>query len=69
MTAPVAFFVPDHLVIVRTLRMKLLDVLDNETLHLKDAQDWEDFKQRLGRVQGIETALRILTETEQDMRN
>lgn len=69
MTAPIAYMVPDSPGAVRHLRDRLREQKLKCIEELVSASDWSDFKERLGKVRGLEMALQICAEVEKEMRN
>lgn len=63
----VSFFVPDTPKLTRNLRGKLSEERLKRIEQLVGAEDWPDFKQRLGAIRGLEIALKLCIETEQDL--
>ena len=73
MTAPatVRVFSNDHPALPRNVRAKLEKLRDELALHLANglAQDWADYKQRVGVIQGITDAIDVCIESEKEMRD
>lgn len=49
---------------VRTIRNKLQKLKADRSSDLQFAQDWSDFKRRVGEIQGLDEALRVCDEIE-----
>jgi len=69
MPDPVTFYFPDHPHSLRTLRQKLEEEHEKRVHELVVSDKWEDFTERRGVIRGLEIALKLCNDLEQDMRN
>ncbi len=65
--SPVQFFVPDMPKLARNLRGKLTAEYDKLKNQIVNADSWDEFNQRAGVIRGLEIALKLCIETEQDL--
>ncbi len=68
-SSPVSYFIPESPQFTRKLREKLMEERDKRRAQLELAADWPDYKHRVGAIAGLEIAIRLCIEIEQDMRN
>jgi hypothetical protein len=65
-------FALDHPAAARTHRAKLAKLKEDQVKQLLSpgiVKSWEDYKQRIGRLQGLDDALNLLSEAEQEDNN
>ncbi len=60
----IQFFAPDHPALGRTLRGKLEKMKAEKLEDLLVSQDWPDFKQRKGVIDGLQEAITECVEAE-----
>jgi hypothetical protein len=68
--AAVQYFTPDHPAVARSVRGKLMKLRGElaEQLAAGYAQDWADYNKRAGVIRGIDDALKICEEMENEER-
>ena len=68
MADPVHIFAADHPRQYRNLRQKLLELYKQQLESVLNAQDWADFRFRVGRIRGIGDAVNFCEELEKEER-
>jgi hypothetical protein len=68
-TSPVRYFVPETPQFTRNLRAKLKDERDKlaEQIASGNAGDFAVYRERCGVIKGLDIALKLCTEVEQDL--
>jgi hypothetical protein len=67
--AAISYMVPDSPQALRRMQQRLMEERFRVIEQLCNADGWDDFKERLGKVRGLETAVQLCAEVEKEMRN